>query len=784
VQFSLKRHQVSQDLHNSAVLPCARDRRVRHQRSAQRLLAAGLALAVGALLWLGFVEGDRSAGLRVGIVMNDLPTGLVVTHVTAGGPADQAGMKSGDVILTVQGVAISDNFGYDAVAVHFEPRKPVVYQVKRGNQTVVLNVQPGVPLDWGLFIGGVLASLAYLALALVVAAQARQDVRTRLLFWFSAAVAMELALPSLPVIGRPAVSALADLGFYLATGVQIGLELHLVSVLPEPPEWLHRRRWIVAVYYAVGLTIGATLLLLYTCDFFGWPFVTGDTSAIRSILLLVVMPLWAMAVIGMLGWKAIHHPEPSGRHRAALVLLGNSPWAIFIIATTALDLSNRPWPTWMERIEPLILLCFPVAVFFAISRYHLFDIEFVVRRSMIYAALTGTLLLLFYIGVGAGSVLFSEFVSGGASVWIVAIATLILGLAFTPLRQALQGLIDRRFFPERHAMRQRLTGLAGELAALGKLSLMGNHLVHQLREIFGLSSATLLVADPRSGVLLTLASTRSDLGEDFGLSFLLSPDDAGVRLLKRSHRALPAHQLIERSASLAQRLHAFDVAVMVPVIRGGTVIALLLLGPKASGQRYLAEEMDLLNLLAQHVATVLENARLFASATYDSLTGLLRREAILDLLDKELHRALRYRRPLTVGMADLDHFKETNDLYGHLVGDALLNRVAQALQGGLRSTDAIGRYGGEEFLLVLPETDLAGATAVAEKMRAIVEGVSLPIRDTQTIPVTVSIGLATVGHGKDAAVLTVMSLIAEADRNLFRAKQAGRNRVEPAPGPI
>jgi diguanylate cyclase (GGDEF)-like protein len=309
---------------------------------------------------------------------------------------------------------------------------------------------------------------------------------------------------------------------------------------------------------------------------------------------------------------------------------------------------------------------------------------------------------------------------------------------------------------------------------------MGRHLVNQLREIFRLRSATLLVADPKSGILLTLASTKADLDETFGLSFLLSPEDAGLQMLKRSNRAIQAAQLIERSASLAQRLVGFGVEVIVPVSSRGAVIGLLLLGPKVSGERYSSEEMELLNLFAHHVASVLENARLFASATFDSLTGLLRREAILDLLDRELQRALRYHRPLTVGMADLDHFKETNDRYGHLVGDTLLNRVAQALQGGLRSTDAVGRYGGEEFLLVLPETDLAGARAVADKVRGIVEGIGVPVGATQTDPVTVSIGLATVEQGERDESVSVTSLIAAADRQLFRAKERGRNRIEPA----
>ncbi|MGH9360359.1 MAG: GGDEF domain-containing protein, partial [Thermoanaerobaculia bacterium] len=190
--------------------------------------------------------------------------------------------------------------------------------------------------------------------------------------------------------------------------------------------------------------------------------------------------------------------------------------------------------------------------------------------------------------------------------------------------------------------------------------------------------------------------------------------------------------------------------------------------------------LELLDLLSHHVATVFENARLFESATYESLTGLLRREAILEQLERELDRALRYKRPLTIAMADLDHFKEVNDRHGHLAGDALLKRVAQVAAAGLRSTDAIGRYGGEEFLLVLPETDLGGAGAVAEKIRSMVQRATVPLEDGSVAGATISIGLAALEEfGPREARITARDLLAEADRSLYEAKNGGRNRVFP-----
>ncbi len=116
-------------------------------------------------------------------------------------------------------------------------------------------------------------------------------------------------------------------------------------------------------------------------------------------------------------------------------------------------------------------------------------------------------------------------------------------------------------------------------------------------------------------------------------------------------------------------------------------MGVVLLGGKRGGVRFSSEELELLTLLAQHVATVFENARLFDSATFEGLTGLYRREAVLEILDREWSRAARYERPLAIAVADLDRFKEINDRHGHLAGDLVLQRVAAELKSQLRETD-------------------------------------------------------------------------------------------------
>ncbi|CAA7611878.1 diguanylate cyclase [Magnetospirillum sp. UT-4] len=158
-------------------------------------------------------------------------------------------------------------------------------------------------------------------------------------------------------------------------------------------------------------------------------------------------------------------------------------------------------------------------------------------------------------------------------------------------------------------------------------------------------------------------------------------------------------------------------------------------------------------------------------ATTDPLTGAANRRRFMDVANRECERAERYRTPLSLAMLDIDHFKRVNDTWGHGIGDEVLRAVVRAVAGGLREIDLIGRLGGEEFAVLLPETELDGAMAVAERLRRAVAETDVPVPGG-AYRVTVSLGVADwSGGGLDA-------LLGRADRALYRAKDAGRDRVE------
>jgi two-component system, cell cycle response regulator len=182
----------------------------------------------------------------------------------------------------------------------------------------------------------------------------------------------------------------------------------------------------------------------------------------------------------------------------------------------------------------------------------------------------------------------------------------------------------------------------------------------------------------------------------------------------------------------------------------------------------------MLTAAALSIALVSRSQRLLQLATSDPLTGLFNRGYVDDRLAMELSRAQRYGKALTVAVADADHFKALNDTHGHAAGDVVLKKLAGLLRGSFRQSDTTGRYGGEEFVVILPETDMETARRKVESLREVIASTPIELRDRrEPVRVTISAGLASFPEdGSDAA-----ELFATADERMFAAKREGRNRV-------
>lgn len=165
-------------------------------------------------------------------------------------------------------------------------------------------------------------------------------------------------------------------------------------------------------------------------------------------------------------------------------------------------------------------------------------------------------------------------------------------------------------------------------------------------------------------------------------------------------------------------------------------------------------------------------------AMTDSLTHVMNRRAFLDTAEKQIAAAHRQRQPLALLMIDIDHFKRINDSYGHPAGDTVLIRITELLGAQLRKQDVIGRYGGEEFCVLLPSTNETGAIALAEKLRCAVESTPMQL-GKHSVPVTISLGVAACNTVCEECHPDFDALLQDADRALYLAKSKGRNRTVP-----
>ena len=195
------------------------------------------------------------------------------------------------------------------------------------------------------------------------------------------------------------------------------------------------------------------------------------------------------------------------------------------------------------------------------------------------------------------------------------------------------------------------------------------------------------------------------------------------------------------------------------------------------GKPYGKDQIALLHTVANQAGLALKNAeehhKVQEMASRDGLTGLLNHRTFHEILKREFKRILRYKKPLSVAMIDIDHFKVVNDSYGHPTGDQILRELSSLLERCIRETDVLARYGGDEFAFILPETSLGDARILGERMRRTVENFSFRL-DGSEIHVTISLGISSyptldVTSGND--------LVSKADKALYRSKRDGRNRV-------
>jgi diguanylate cyclase (GGDEF)-like protein len=326
-----------------------------------------------------------------------------------------------------------------------------------------------------------------------------------------------------------------------------------------------------------------------------------------------------------------------------------------------------------------------------------------------------------------------------------------------------------------------------ELALLsaGDLVKLLQRLTGGMRSSFALDGIRLMLLDPFF-VIRDLLATNTDADDSLMRNIELCTD---VRATRARFDDLHAPWLgpwdEQQHAPLFGRRLGGSVALL-PLRQADGLAGFLCLGSRDRQRFQTGQAADFLGHLASVAAVCLENAvnreRLRLAGLTDSLTGLYNRRHLQHRLEQEVTRAQRYGQPLSCLFVDADHFKKINDIHGHAAGDQVLTALAQRLRARLRTSDLPTRYGGEEFAVLLPQTDADNACILAQEICSGIAADPITLDSGEQAKITVSIGVAAAPAGdKRSPREAGEALLHAADQAVYQAKQSGRNRVVCAP---
>lgn len=262
---------------------------------------------------------------------------------------------------------------------------------------------------------------------------------------------------------------------------------------------------------------------------------------------------------------------------------------------------------------------------------------------------------------------------------------------------------------------------------------------------------------------------------DHSIEYEISADSKLISFLENDLSCFTLEQLkkhLKRDKSL-NIFRKLKPSLIVPLFSRRELNGIIILAERINEEFFNESEKEYLLTIASLAGVAINNARLYEMATTDMMTKLKIHHYFQTALIEEVDRAFKYNRHLSLIMADIDHFKDFNDTYGHLAGDVVLKNVARIVKESVRPTDIASRYGGEEFAIILPKTDIHEALIVAERVRTSVEKEKVKF-ESKELQVTVSVGLTQYDSTMDK---TKKDLIERADKALFASKRGGRNMV-------
>lgn len=737
-------------------------------KSAISVILLTLILSLIFKVYLEFDKSQHLLGLTLSIQTE--PIGLYIHDVSNGSPSELSDMQINETIIQINNTPVAD----------FEVLDETLRSTSTGDSVTILtldssglantyHVKPGMPITLIEIIFDFLAGFVYLSLFALTLKHWHTSLATKLLTIILGIISTDYLLPY-SIMNH---SFWGDwLYLFNLTGILLTsiLEIHLFFVFPRKTK-LYQTHTAPILFFIYGGLFGGSIWLLAT-----------NRLALQEDFFINHFEIWSSFLLALITALLIAQLKCAKEEReiklSIIVFITLIPWVIMQFLISAYTLYDKNITDAMFDLYSFCVVLFPFGIIIGILRYDLLNIGKSVDRKILHRAVTFFLAIISIVVLIALYELVVSYIQTAILTLILVVLALLTGHYLNRLSLRSQVIVDRGVFPAQYQLKRKLDALLNALSGES----------HELRAVEKVSFGLQTIFDLK-WCAIYLYETNSEHGEVFSITdkhpfstqelsdFLIQIDNV--------HTVLDSNHDIKQSREnkLWSNLRLdFGIKHLFKLEIRNETIGYILFSNRKSHAPIHVEESSEIEVFSQYISQMIYRIRLEKSAHIDELTGTLRREAAFSRLKQSLHLAFEEKHWASLAVIDLDHFKRINDRFGHPFGDQVLQRAVEIIKNNIKGTDILGRYGGEEFVLYMPNTNLTGAQTLLEKIRQDFSNFYFIPKSDSKIYNTLSVGVISLSPDSHPDVLKVNplldNLISQADQLLYKAKRNGRNQIQ------